>query len=210
VPLPSNFRSDYPKEGINLTVGYNSSDPLFTPRSGISAALSTTFSGLDWLRSDEYRFNRLLFDLRGYTILTEDFVMAARFKAGSIRSFDSPEFIPFEERFYAGGSVSVRGWGRSLLGPLDPRGNPIGGSSLLETGIEFRVPEGSTISWVAFLDAGNVWETPLTYKIDDLQYAGGVGLRYATPIGPLRLDIAHPIGHGSQQVQWWFSIGHAF
>lgn len=210
VSLPPNYRTLYPKEAVNLGIGYVSASPLFTPVSGISVSLSSSFSGLNLFWKDEYRFTRVILDFRYYASLTEWIVMATRVKVGSMRSHDTPEFIPFEERFYSGGSISIRGWARSTLGPLDPEGGPIGGSSLLETGIEFRLPHGTPLQGVLFLDAGNVWETAGTYKLDDLGYSVGTGLRYTTPIGPLRFDIAHPVFRGDQRVQWWFSIGHAF
>ncbi len=210
VPLPEEYRSSYPKESVIFTIGYASARPLFSPEAGVSVAISTTYSGLNLVQSDEYQFSRFLMDSRYYTSLRPWMVLAARLKVGSIRSRDTGGFVPFEERYYAGGSTSVRGWSRSTLGPLDPSGKPIGGSSLLETGLELRVPHGNPLHAVVFMDAGNVWETPLTYKLNDLGYAAGAGIRYETPIGPLRLDIAHPLFRGTQQVQWWFSIGHAF
>jgi len=210
VPLPPNYRDSYPKEAINFSLGYSSATPLFSPAGGFSAALTTSFSGLNLIKSDEYEFTRVILDLRYYLGLTASAVVATRLKLGSIRSRDNPEFIPFEERFYSGGSVSVRGWPRSGLGPLDPEGRPLGGGSLFETGVELRVPQESTLYGVLFLEAGNVWETAGTYKLNDLGYSAGAGIRYATPIGPLRFDVAHPLFIGSRQVQWWFSIGHAF
>jgi outer membrane protein insertion porin family len=210
VPLPAAYRSSYPKEAVIVTIGYASARPLFTPVEGVSAALSSTYSGLNLVKSDEYEFTRFLLDLRHYLTLNSWTVMATRVKIGSIRSRDETGFIPFEERFYAGGSVSIRGWSRSTLGPLDPAGKPTGGSSLLETGIELRLPYENTLHGVLFLDAGTVWETPLTYQLQDLGYAVGAGVRYATPIGPLRFDVAVPVFRGSEPVQWWFSIGHAY
>ena len=210
VSLPTNYRSSYLKEAVNLGVGFVSASPLFMPVSGISVSLTSSFSGLNLFWKNEYRFTRTILDFRYYAALTGWIVMATRVKIGSMRSHDTPEFIPFEERFYSGGSISIRGWARSTLGPLDSAGRPIGGSSLLETELEFRFPHGTPLQGVLFVEAGNVWGTSGTYKLDDLGYSVGTGFRYATPIGPLRLDIAHPIFRGDQKVQWWFSIGHAF
>jgi outer membrane protein insertion porin family len=210
VPVPPNFSTDYPKESVGLTVGYNSARPLFSPHGGFSIALSGRFSGIDLFYDSPYKYTTTVADIRAYTLPLENVVTAFRMKVGTIISHDQPAFVPFEDRFYAGGSLSIRGWGRSLLGPLDAEGTPTGGSSILETGIEVRVPDTTPFSIVLFVDAGNVWETSGTYKLDGLEYAGGIGVRYATPIGPVRLDFAHPIFQSTGPWQWWFSIGHAF
>jgi outer membrane protein insertion porin family len=131
-------------------------------------------------------------------------------KIGGIVPIRNNQFIPVEERFYAGGSYSVRGWARQRLGPIDPFGNPVGGQSLFEFSTEFRYPIYDLIRGVAFMDCGNVWLESYTWKLNKLRYSLGVGIRITTPIGPARLDVARPIFDEEKKVQFHFSVGHAF
>ena len=115
-----------------------------------------------------------------------------------------------EERFYSGGSSSVRGWGRSLLGDLDENGDPIGGKSLMEFSLELRYPIYGYLSGVIFGDAGNIWDESVEYQIDELRYSAGVGLRLDTPIGPIRFDVARPVDDVDTDIQFHISVGQAF
>jgi outer membrane protein insertion porin family len=158
----------------------------------------------------KYHFIRPSIEYRRYIQTAPWLIFAFRIKAGAIFSYDDDEFVPYEERFYSGGSSSVRGWGRAELGPKDNKGQPIGGKSVFESNLEFRYHIYSLFSGVAFLDYGNVWSNELTYKIDDLRYSAGWGLRVRTPIGPVRFDLAIPIFEGAARVQYFLSVGHAF
>jgi outer membrane protein insertion porin family len=137
-------------------------------------------------------------------------VVASRLKIGLINSDDEEGFIPAEERFYSGGSTSVRGWARQQLGPRNERGAPIGGKSLLEGGLEFRYPVYNMISGAIFLDVGNVWTETFDYKINELRYSLGTGIGVNTPIGPVRIDLARPIFDPEDDFQLHFNVGHAF
>lgn len=198
----------YNKSSIELGFEKNSSKPLFNPNNGALTSLVIHYSGLGL--GSKYHFLRPTIDFRKYTGITQWLILAYKLKAGTIFCFDNDEIIPFEERFYAGGSSSIRGWGRSELGPKDKIGQPIGGKSLFEANIEFRYPIYSILSGVAFLDFGNVWLTELTYNFEDLRYSSGLGLRVETPIGPVRVDFAIPIFEGNSQLQYFISVGHAF
>ncbi len=198
----------YNKSSIALGFERNTADPLFSPNSGSYSSISLFYSGLGL--GSKYRFFRPSFDFRRYHSLFDWLTLAVRLNAGSIFSLDDDKFIPPEERFYSGGSSSIRGWGRAELGPTDTEGKPIGGKSIWENNVELRYPIFSIISGVAFMDFGNVWESELTYKIEDLRYASGLGLRVETPIGPVRLDFAIPVFEGAAKVQYFISVGHAF
>jgi outer membrane protein insertion porin family len=137
-------------------------------------------------------------------------VLALKAKLGGIKRTDNESFIPVEERFYAGGSNSVRGWSRSDLGPKDENGIPIGGNSLLEGSAEFRIDIGRKFKLATFVDAGNVWQSSFSYNLNDLHYAGGAGIRYKTAIGPVGIDFARPIFDAETAWQIHFNIGHTF
>jgi outer membrane translocation and assembly module TamA len=128
--------------------------------------------------------------------------------------------VPFFKRYFLGGSNSLRGWGRFEVAPLSASGLPIGGFSLLEMSTEFRAPLFGKVSAVLFADAGNVGSEPRHVELTDLRYDAGVGLRYLTPIGPVRVDFARqltPIDNllvdGVPETKHWrihFSLGQAF
>ncbi len=206
--LKFNISQIYNKSSIELGFERVTSEPTFSPISGSFASIAFHYSGLGL--NSKYHFFRPSFDFRKYNALFDWLTVALRIKAGSIFSNDDDGFVPYEERFYSGGSSSNRGWGRAELGPKDDEGQPLGGKSVLENNIEFRYPIYSIVSGVAFLDFGNVWQSEFTYKLDDLRYASGLGIRVDTPIGPVRLDVATPIYEGAAKVQYFISVGHAF
>ena len=120
--------------------------------------------------------------------------------------------IPVYERFFAGGSNSIRGYERHLLGPLDMEGNPLGGLTWLEMSAELRFPIFRKLSGVAFVDAGQIRLKPHDWKLNDLFPGVGGGLRYRTPVGPIRFDIGVPLKNGPRisSYEIYFSVGQAF
>ena len=200
--------SSYNKSALGLSLTLSTAVPVFDPRDGWLQALRLFYTGLP--PSPEVKFFRALYDIRRYDLISSSVVLATRFKIGTIWSYSESDFVPPEERFYAGGSYSVRGYSRSKLGPTDTYGNPIGGKSLLEGSVEFRFPLAGSFGLVAFVDAGNVWEPTITYKLKEIAYAVGAGLRYETPVGPVRLDAAHTLRQRGMPWQFHFSIGQAF
>jgi outer membrane protein insertion porin family/translocation and assembly module TamA len=120
--------------------------------------------------------------------------------------------LPSQERFYAGGSSTIRGYPQDKVGPLDANGNPLGGNALLIANAEWRVPLWRWLSGVAFLDVGAV--TPDVSQLDASAFKTGVGggLRIATPIGPIRFDAGYALNPIENTGRWQFyiAIGHAF
>ena len=140
----------------------------------------------------------------------KDTVLALRASVGSINGADI-EDIPATERFYSGGGGSVRGFGYQEVGPTQ-NGDPSGGASVVEGAVELRFKVTDTIGAVAFVDAGNVNEDAAP-NFSDLSIGAGVGLRYYTSFGPLRLDVATPITNKEfteSNYQVYISIGQAF
>lgn len=198
----------YNKSGITLGFAHDSSLPLFSPNRGMFSALTFTLSGLGF--NSDFHYSRLLIELRRYLALNHNWVAAFRVKAGTMSSWKSGEFTPIEDRFFAGGSSSIRGWARSQLGPKSIENRPIGGNSLLELSAELRYPILDWLGGVAFVDAGNVWPSALSYPMNDLHYAAGLGLRFKTLIAPIRLDVALPVFEGRNPLQIHVSVGQAF
>jgi translocation and assembly module TamA len=137
-------------------------------------------------------------------------VIAGRVKVGAIAGGDIPR-VPAQDRFYAGGGGSVRGYGYQDVGPRYPDNTPQGGLSLVETSVELR--QHLTRNWglAAFLDAGAVG-SQVSPDFSHPQVGVGIGLRYNLGFGPFRFDIATPLDrrHDDSIIQVYLSIGQAF
>ena len=168
-----------------------------------------------------YRYYMTTAEGRYYLPLGNKLVWANRLNFGSIKPAGGEDVnVPFHKRFFLGGATSVRGWGRYELSPLSTFGFPIGGLSMLEGSTEARFPIMGKIGGVLFLDMGTVGLTAWNFDIGNMRYAVGPGLRYATPIGPARLDVGYQLNpidnllvNGEPQKRRFrlhFSIGQAF
>jgi outer membrane protein insertion porin family len=197
----------YNKSGILLSGVYNSSSPSFSPDHGINLSLGYKING--HIFGSDFNYTRLWGDFRTYRKLG-DVVLAFRVMAGGISSADSSGFVPVEDRFYSGGSNSIRGWNRSRLGPKRESGTPLGGKSIFESNVEIRYPLVWRLSLVAFFEAGNVWNESWSYDFNNLGYAAGSGLRIETPIGPVRFDVGVPVWNEKKSAQFFISVGQAF
>ncbi|MFV0392001.1 MAG: outer membrane protein assembly factor [Paludibacteraceae bacterium] len=207
VPDPESSQYLYDKSGLQYSVIYNNALPRFSPEKGFSAALSFKYNG--YLFPSDFNYTRLWIDLRNYQKLG-GFTLALRGMIGGIHTTDSAGFIPVEDRFYSGGSNSIRGWTRSELGPKRESGTPLGGKSVLEMSVELRHRLFGQLNGAVFMDVGNVWEDAYRYRFNDLAYSAGIGLRYQTPIGPIRLDMSMPLWNEKKTPQFFLSIGQAF
>jgi outer membrane protein insertion porin family len=120
--------------------------------------------------------------------------------------------IPIDERFFNGGSDTVRSFGERDLGPHDPKGHPIGGEFFTVFNIEYTFPIFGELQGALFTDAGNLLPTSEEPGLDDMRYALGAGLRYKLPIGPIRLDYGvNPDPHPDEDFgAFHFSFGFAF
>ncbi len=202
----SEFEGFYSKSSVIFGATRDDSRPLFSPNSGSRLIATWKLSGLDL--GSKYHFTSVLLEARHYYAVM-GVVIASRLKTGAIESFDPSEFVPVEDRFFAGGSQSVRGWPRAELGPMSDT-RPLGGNGLLEMAVELRYPLFWNFSGAVFMDAGNVWREMRQVALGDLRYSPGLGLRYATPIGPVRLDAARPVWDTESTWQFHISVGEAF
>jgi outer membrane protein assembly factor BamA len=173
-----------------------------------------------WVRGD-FAYVNASMEGRYYRSLGKRLVIATRAQAGSLRPDGGvTSDIPFSKRYFLGGATSLRGWGRYELSPLSGSGLPIGGFSMAEASIEGRFSLTGSLGVVAFIDAGNVWTDAWRLRLNELRYDVGPGLRYATPVGPLRVDIGYQVNpvpgllvNGKPESRRWrihFSIGQAF
>ena len=142
------------------------------------------------------------------------FVLAGRARVGSLFGAET-EQVPASKRFFAGGGGSIRGYPYEEVGPLDDDNDPLGGRSLVELGLELRIKVTDSIGIVPFLDAGQVYDTVYPdFSVDTpLRYGAGLGLRYYTAIGPVRLDVAVPLNPretNDNDFEIYISLGQAF
>ena len=158
-------------------------------------------------------FNKSRVDYAHYLEVVQDpqIVLAGRTALGAMVG-ESRDAIPANLRFYAGGGGSVRGFGYQLAGQLNDDDDPIGGRSLLELSGEVRVRITESIGAVAFVDAGTVYSSSAPDFSETLRVGAGPGLRYFSPIGPLRLDVGFPLNPRDSDDTWqlYISIGQAF
>jgi translocation and assembly module TamA len=132
---------------------------------------------------------------------------------GSIVGANRGRIAP-NRRFYAGGGGSVRGFNFQGVGPRDADGAPTGGNSITEAAIEGRYrfqAFGNDLGVVGFVDAGDV-DPGTTPRFNNMRVGVGVGLRYFTSFGPVRIDVAMPINRQEfdPKVAFYVSIGQAF
>src|SRR5262249_35076838 len=111
---------------------------------------------------------------------------------GGLAAGASQFSLPPDQHFYAGGSGTIRGYRYQSVGPTFPDGNPIGGTAINAGTIEFRQRVGAALGFATFVDAGNVSRNLNPLK-GDLKVGVGVGVRYYTALGPLRVDLAFPL-----------------
>jgi translocation and assembly module TamA len=138
-------------------------------------------------------------------------VIAMRALAG--KAFGASQFdLPPDQRFYGGGGATVRGFRYQSIGPRFADGKPAGGTAIEAVSIEFRQRLFGDFGAVAFVDAGRVRASGAPFQ-DKLHVGAGIGVRYYTAIGPLRVDFAVPVKNnvpGNDSYQVYIGLGQAF
>ncbi len=193
--------------GISGQLGFDRSDSLLDPTRGFRAQILVQPEGA---LSDGFRpYVRSQLDGSAYYPVGDSLVIAGRARIGSTLGIDRFNLAP-SRRFYAGGGGSVRGFGFQQLGPKDPDDRPLGGLSLTEAAAEVRYRFGD-FGVVGFVDAGQVYEERVP-SFRGLRTGVGIGGRYYTNFGPLRVDVATPLGRrpGESRFNIYISIGQAF
>jgi translocation and assembly module TamA len=195
--------------GLNGSLRWDTTDSVFDPSKGwrITATAAPT-----WSAGDSIFFLRGRVVASTYWDITGDrgSILAVRGALGSILGAERAE-LPDDRRFYAGGGGSVRGYGYQRIGPRDARDKPIGGLSTLETSIELRQRVSGPIGMAVFLDGGAVSDEKLPGG-ETMRWGAGLGIRYATALGPLRADVAVPLNKqsGDSGFGIYIGLGQAF
>src|SRR5215203_3069511 len=196
---------------LPASLTYDGSDSLLDPTTGfrLGGRVSPELS----FHGGTFGYSRIQIDASGYVPASDTIVLAGRARAGTILGADRDAIAP-SRRFYAGGGGSVRGYGYQRLGPRDADGDPIGGRSLAEFALEARIRMkafGGDFGIVPFFDGGTL-STKSTPDLGDWQFGAGIGVRYYSSFGPIRVDVGTPLNRQEDdtRVAVVVSLGQAF
>ena len=202
---------DYALIGVRGEVAFDNSNDLLDPTDGYRI----TLRALPYLGYNGDLRNFVILEALGTAYLPLDrqkeFVLAGRLRLGSIFG-ETRDDIPLPKRFFAGGGGSIRGYSYKRAGPVNIDEEPLGGASVIEVNAEARWRINEDFGAVAFVDGGGAFEGALPGDGGDWFVGAGLGVRYYSPIGPVRLDVAVPLNarQGDPGVQVYISIGQAF
>jgi translocation and assembly module TamA len=202
---------DYLLLQVPLRLTYDSTDSVFEPRRGLRGSVSVTPTeslGKAGIASFliGYASGAAYADIRG----DGRTILAARALVGAITG-DTTFAVPPDQRFYGGGSATVRGFRYQSIGPQFPSGHPTGGTAVDAATVEYR--QRFLADWGAalFVDAGQV--SAKGVPLDGAVHIGaGAGVRYYSSIGPIRLDLALPVTRDRKgdTFELYIGIGEAF
>lgn len=190
-----------------LSVVWNSENDLLNPTKGVQTRLAVTpYTGSDSFTQSEFSARtRVTFGKDDLITLAGRSAVGATFGTSLVN-------LPRNKRYYVGGAGSVRGFGFQEAGPLDGDNDPIGGRSYIESAIEARVKLTNELQIAGFADAGSVSARTLPNFGEEFFVGVGGGVRYFTPIGPIRADIAFPLNarDSDRSFQLFIAIGQPF
>ena len=203
----SRKRHTYYIAGVNGQVGFDTTDNLLNPTKGYR--LTTLIQPEATVNKGFDPYVRARLDASAYYPVSGSLVLAGRVRFGTIQGTGLFDIAP-SRRLYAGGGGSVRGYSYQGLGEQAADGKPVGGRSLNEASFEARYRFGN-YGVVAFIDAGQAYRETMP-QFSGLRYGVGLGGRFYTNFGPVRLDVATPLGRkpGESLVNIYVSIGQAF
>jgi translocation and assembly module TamA len=190
----------------------DTTDSLLDPTTGGLATLTVTPS-FGMLGTDTDFYVARLFDSVHYRLTDDKTVILAGWGRVSTVLGDDTLALPANRRIYAGGAGSVRGYPLDSIGRLDAQNDPVGGRSATEAGLELRWKVSDPFGVVGFVETGGVYDKAFPDWGQDLQWGAGIGVRYYSAIGPLRLDVAVPLNRRNEiddAFQILVSLGQAF
>lgn len=194
---PLSFERDARDNKLNPTEGYRATLGAQPSYEAYGGTVFSSFEG----------------SVSGYLGLGEEdrVVLAGRLAAGSIVGGDRLKDIPTTRRFFAGGGGSVRGYAYREISPYTAENEATGGRSYATASFEARITVTEKVGIVPFFDVGSV-SNEIVPDFSDIRMGAGLGLRYATPFGPLRLDVALPLERykGGSAYGIYAGIGQSF
>jgi outer membrane protein insertion porin family len=190
--------------GVTVSLSRETTDDWMFPSKGSKNRISVEHTGT--IFQGDTSFTRYIVSSSWFFPLPLDNVFGIRGRAGYMHANEGKE-IPVYERFYLGGMNSLRGL--RDVGPKDSAGDPIGGRTMTNFNAEIIFPliKDAGMKGVVFFDTGNVWESG--YHRGDMRETAGLGIRWYSPIGPLRLAWGHVLDRqeGESASRWEFTIG---
>lgn len=199
---------------VGLTLTRDTRDNVFNPTKGLYLS-----GGLD-VAGGPFAGDKDFYRLTGkasYNIPLkyQRAVLEFRLRTGIMNDYGDSASVPIYERFFAGGSRTIRGYDERKVGPLDTAVNdPVGGESMIVGNVELTVPVLDFMKVAAFYDTGNVWPEMKDIGSGGFKSGVGMGLRFKTPIGPINLDYGYPLndepGEESRSGKFYFSVSRGF
>jgi outer membrane protein insertion porin family len=193
---------------VTVGLGYDTTDDTIFPTRGIKASASVQHAGTPF--GGNTQFTKYSGTVSGYYPLFWDIVLGAKARIGYLQNNDPDSNLPIYERYVLGGINSLRGL--RYVGPTNPgTSDVIGGTSMVTFSLEVVFPliKDAGMKGVIFYDAGNTWDGG--YHLDDLRMTAGGGIRWYSPIGPLRLEYGYVLDrkglNDDATGRWEFTIG---
>lgn len=212
---PEDSRGESHISSINPSVIRDTRDDFLNPKQGSFNAF--------WLRwaaqfmGSQTQEVKLSLQSSWFYPVADRTILAVSSRAGIAYNFGDTVTVPISERFVMGGRSTVRGYPENMLGTvgqtIDPITlSPVGGESMVLFNLEVRHNFPNSLGFVLFFDSGNVWENYNTAWSSPLKSSIGPGLRYNTPVGPLRIDLGFKLNKeaGESDSEFHFTLGHAF
>ena len=229
--LESGYLDRYKNASLTINISRDTRDDFFLPTNGYQGHITLEYANT--VLGGDLSYLRLTSGFRIFRKISEQTVIAMRYKTGFILPGSGQEGIPLDERFFNGGENSVRSFRESQLGPNDQTGASLGGTAFNTLSLELRRSISKRFAGTLFFDTGNISPNRTTNNgtaaiaasrqdlIDatwsdffhDFRYAIGCGLQYLLPIGPARIDVAYnPDKRPETESQYalHLSIGMAF
>jgi len=203
---------------VTPTMTRDTRDDPFNPRSG--SVNTVAFENAALVFGSQEQFWKLTASSGWFHALGNALVGAVSARAGVSNRFGETRanrfgvalLLPATERFYLGGRSTVRGYDEDTLGPIGADGRPTGGNLMLVGNAELRIRLPRAFGAVLFVDSGNVWPRHQDLRWTDVKTTVGSGVRYNTPVGPLRFDYGHKLNWqpGEAHGTFHFTLGHTF
>ncbi|MBI4653813.1 MAG: outer membrane protein assembly factor BamA [Nitrospirae bacterium] len=194
---------------ISPSIFYDTRDNPFNPTTGSIKGLTLKLASKAFLSDTE--FIKMIVHGAWFFKIQKGIIFAFSLRGGASYGTGETTELPLIERFFLGGRTTVRGYNQDTLGPKSADNIPTGGNAFALTNAELRLSLWKGFGVVTFLDGGNVWKDTNDINLT-LKYTTGAGLRYDTPVGPLRIDYGHKLNKegGESAGELHFSLGHAF